>query len=46
MTDSITHNVVVVFVLWSLTVIDSVGSRNLLDLSRRPRQADQLRRKL
>lgn len=41
-----THDVVVVFVLWSLTVINSVGSGNLLDLSRCPRQADQLWGKL
>lgn len=41
-----TYNVVVVFVLWPLTVIDSVGSGNVLHLSRGSRQADQLGRKL
>lgn len=41
-----THNVVVVFVLWSLTVINSVGSGNLLDLRQCSRQANQLWGKL
>lgn len=37
-----THNVVVVLVFGTLTVINSVGSGDLLDLGRRSRQADQL----
>ena len=42
----VTHDVVVVFVSWSLTVINSVGSGDLLDLRLCSRQADQLRGKL
>lgn len=42
----VTHNVVVVFVFRTLTVINPVGSGNLLNLSRRSRQANQLRGKL
>lgn len=41
-----THDVVVVFVLWSLAVVNSVGSGDLLDAVLGPRQADQLRGKL
>lgn len=41
-----THDVVVVLVFGTLTVINSVGSGDLLHLSRRARQADQLGGKL
>lgn len=41
-----THDVVVVLVFGTLTVVNSEGSGNLLDLGRRSRQADQLGGKL
>lgn len=41
-----THDVVVVLVFGTLTVVNSVGSGNLLDLGCRSRQADQLGGKL
>lgn len=43
---TVTHDVVIVFILWPLTEVHSVRSGNFIDLSRRSRQTDQLWGKL